>query len=383
MEDNVYKIDLEGREIILIATAHVSKESVALVKRVIEAERPDSVCVELDEGRFHAIQNPKVWEATDIIEVIKKKKVFFMLANLALSSYQKRIAAKLNITPGQEMLQGIASAEEVGATLVLADRNIQTTLFRIWRKLYFGEKIKLFFSLFMSEEEDEITEADLQSLLEEDMLAAAIKDIRTQFPKIGEILISERDQYLAMKIKEAPGNKVVAILGGAHVPGIKEELFKSQDQEALNFIPPPSKVFKVLEWAIPVLVGAIIIYGFMISMQTGFAQVGAWILWTGSLAAIFTAISLGHPLSILTSFVMAPMTTLNPVLACGWFTGIVEASVRKPTVQDVHQIQEDITSVKGFFKNRFLRVLLIVTMANIGSSLGTIVAGMEIIKKLF
>lgn len=383
-QDNVYRIDYNGKEIILIATAHVSKESALLVQSVIEAERPDSVCIELDEGRYQTIQNPKAWESTDITQVIKSKKVIFLLANLALSSYQKRIAQKLNITVGQEMIQGMESAKEVGAQIVLADRSIQITFLRIWRLLSFWEKMKLLFSFIMSEDGDqEITEADLQAMLEEDMLSSVLKDMRAQFPKIGEILISERDQYLAAKIKEAPGNKVVAILGGAHVPGVKEEMDKTQDLEKITFVPEVSKVTKALGWLIPILVVALIGYGFMMNIQTGLAQLGAWVLWTGVLAAAFTAISFGHPLSILTSFVVAPISTLNPILAVGWFTGIVEAGLRKPTVLDVQAVPNDIATVKGFFKNRFLRILLIVIMANLGASIGTFVAGMEIIKQLF
>ena len=384
MQDNVFRIDYYGKEIILIATAHVSKESAALVKSVIDIEKPDSVCIELDEARYQTIQNSDSWERMDIIKVIKSKKVIFLLANLALSSYQKRIAAKLDIMPGQEMLQGITSAKEIGANLVMADRSIQTTFMRIWRKLSLMEKGKLFFGFFMGSDMDaDITEVELQSMLKEDMLTSVIKDMHAQFPIIGDILLSERDQYLASKIKEAPGEKVVAILGAAHVPGVKEEIFKTQDRSLLDEIPPANKMFKIIEWLIPAIVVALIIYGFMMSVQTGLAQLGAWVIWTGSLAAVFTAISFGHPLSIITSFVVAPISTLNPVLACGWFTGIVEAIIRKPTVQDVHKIPQDITSVKGFFRNRFLRVLLIVVMANLGSSLGTFIAGMEIIKHLF
>jgi pheromone shutdown-related protein TraB len=384
MQDNVFRIDYYGKEIILIATAHVSKESAALVQSVIDIEKPDSVCIELDEARYQTIQNSDSWERMDIINVIKSKKIIFLLANLALSSYQKRIAAKLDIMPGQEMLQGITSAKEIGANLVMADRSIQTTFMRIWRKLSLMEKGKLFFSFFMGSDMDtDITEVELQSMLKEDMLTSVIKDMHAQFPKIGDILLSERDQYLASKIKEAPGEKVVAILGAAHVPGVREEIFKTQDRSLLDEVPPANKMFKIIEWLIPAIVVALIIYGFMMSVQTGLAQLGAWVIWTGSLAAVFTAISFGHPLSIITSFVVAPISTLNPLLACGWFTGIVEAILRKPTVHDVHKIPEDISSVKGFFRNRFLRVLLIVVMANLGSSLGTFIAGMEIIKHLF
>jgi pheromone shutdown-related protein TraB len=382
-DTNITRLDYHGKEIILIATAHVSKESVLLVKQVIEDEKPDSVCIELDEGRYQNIQNPKAWENTDIVKVIKSNRVGFLLVNLALGSYQKKIAKQLGTAVGGEMIQGIESAKQIEANLVLADRDIQTTFLRIWRKLGLWEKAKLIVSLIFSFDDDKkVSEQDLKELMQSDMLESVMSGIKKQFPKIGEILISERDQFLASKIKNAPGPKVVAVLGGAHVPGIKEEIFKEQDIEAISFVPPKSKVSKIAGWIIPISVLAIIAYAFAVNIQTGLQQLSIWVLWTGILAAGFTALSLGHPLSILTSFIAAPFTTIHPLLACGWFTGIVEASLKKPTVQDVHNIPTDIFSFKGFFRNRFLKILLIVVMANIGASIGTFIAGTNLIKNL-
>lgn len=383
-DKNITRLDYHGKEIILIATAHVSKESVLLVKQVIEDEKPDSVCIELDEGRYQNIQNPKAWENTDIVKVIKSNRVGFLLVNLALSSYQKKIAKQLGTTVGGEMIQGIESAKMVEASLVLADRDIQTTFLRIWRKLNLWEKAKLIVSLIFSFDDDkEVSEQDLKELMQSDMLESVMSGMKKHFPKIGEILISERDQFLASKIKNAPGSKVVAVLGGAHVPGIKEEIFKEQDMEAISLVPAKSKFSKITGWIIPISILAIIAYAFAINIQTGLHQLSVWVLWTGILAAGFTALSLAHPLSILISFIAAPFTTIHPLLACGWFTGIVEASLKKPTVQDVHNISTDIFSFKGFFRNRFLKILLVVMMANIGASIGTFVAGTNLIKNLF
>ena len=384
MSENITTIDYQNKKIILIATAHVSRESVELVRQVIEEERPDSVCVELDEDRYSSIQNPKAWENTDIIKVIKSKRVGFLLANLALSAYQKRIAKQLGTAVGGEMIQGIESAKQIGATLVLADRKIQTTFLRIWRKLSLWEKGKLIFSIFFSLDEDEkVSDQDLQELLKTDILESALSEVRTQFPKIGEILISERDQYLASKIKEAPGEKVVAVLGGAHVPGVQKEIYRSQDLDSISTIPPKSHASKIAGWIIPAAVLALLVDAFLINIQTGLEQLSAWVLWTGILAALFTALSLAHPLSIITSLIAAPFTTINPVLACGWFTGLVEATIKKPTVEDIQRIPEDIFSFKGFFKNRFLRIILVVFMANVGASIGTFIAGADMIRSLF
>lgn len=381
---NVTKLNYEGKEIFLVATAHVSKESVQLVKEVIDREQPDSICIELDEARYENIKNPKAWENTDIIQVIKSKKVGFLLANLALSSYQKNIAKKLNTIVGQEMLQGIDSAKEIGSELVLADRDIQTTFLRIWRKSSIWNKCKLIVSLFFSLDDDnEVTTDDLKELMEKDKLDSALTQIKEQFPQIGEILISERDQHLAYKIKNAPGKKIVAVLGAAHVSGVKDEIFQTQNMNEITKVPPASSVAKIINWTICISLVGLILYGFTTSLQTGFQQISTWVLWTGSLAAIFTALALGHPLSILTAFISAPLTTLHPLLACGWFVGLAEATLRKPTVRDVSNVSDDIFSFKGFFQNRFLRTLLIVMMANVGSSIGTITAGMDIVKTLF
>jgi len=285
---------------------------------------------------------------------------------------------------GQEMLQGIKSAKETGAELVLADRNIQITFLRIWRKLSLWEKTKLFFSLLFSfGEEIELSSEDVKDLLKDETLESVVFEMRKKFPVIGEVLISERDQYLANKIKEAPGKKVVAILGGAHVPGVKEEIFKRQDIDRITEVPRGSPVFKIIGWAIPAIIIGLFIYGFAINIQTGLQQLSVWVLWNSALAALFTALVLGHPLSILTALVTAPFTSMNPFLACGWLAGLVEATIRKPTVQDINNISQDIFSFKRFFRNRFLKALAVVIMANIGSSIGTFVAGTNIIKNLF
>ncbi len=285
---------------------------------------------------------------------------------------------------GQEMLQGIKSAKETGAELVLADRNIQITFLRIWRKLGLWEKTKLFFSLLFSfGEEIELSSEDVKDLLKDETLESVVFEMRKKFPVIGEVLISERDQYLANKIKEAPGKKVVAILGGAHVPGVKEEILKIQDIARITEVPRGSSVYKIIGWAIPAIIIGLFIYGFAINIQTGLQQLSVWVLWNSALAALFTALVLGHPLSILTALVVAPFTSMNPFLACGWFAGLVEATIRKPTVQDINNISQDIFSFKRFFRNRFLKALAVVIMANIGSSIGTFVAGTNIIKNLF
>ncbi|KHE68439.1 TraB domain-containing protein, partial [Halobacillus sp. BBL2006] len=228
MEENITRIQLGEKELILIGTAHVSKQSAEQVKQVIEDEQPDSVCVELDEQRYQSIKDGDRWKNTDIFEVIKQKKASLLLMNLAISSFQKRMAKQFGIQPGQEMIQGIESAEQTGAKLVLADRNIQTTFARIWGNIGFTGKSKLLLSIVYSIFSNEsISEEELEKMKSQDMLDGMLKDLTENFPTLKKPLIDERDQYLAQKIKTAPGNKVVAVLGAAHVPGIKEAVHKN------------------------------------------------------------------------------------------------------------------------------------------------------------
>lgn len=382
MKDQLIRIDYQGKEIILIPTAHVSQESVNLVRETIKEENPDSICIELDDQRYKNLKNPEAWKNTNIIDIIKEKKVTLLIANLILSSYQKNIAKKLKTKPGQEMMEGIKASEEMGINLVLADRSIQTTFMRIWRKMGFFEKIKLFFSLMSIDDDEDVSEEDLQRLIERDNLELAIEDMGKDYPQIATTLLHERDKFLAYNIKNAPGKKVVAILGAAHTPGVEEEVFKGQDIEELNKIPPKSLIGKLLPWIIPALIVILIVLGFKQSMNTGLSQIKSWFIFNSVLAAVFTALCLPHPLSVLTAFVAAPFTSINPVLACGWFAGLVEASLKKPTVEDVNNIPDDIFNLKSWIHNKFLKALLVVILANLGSSIGTIIAGSKIIQSI-
>lgn len=379
--ENITRISLDGKEFILIGTAHVSKHSAELVKEVIEAEKPDSVCVELDEQRYKTITEGSKWQDTDIFKIIKEKKATLLLVNLVLSSFQKRIAKQFGINAGQEMIQGIESAKELGANLVLADRNIQITFSRIWNSVGFWGKLKLLSEILLSIfAGDDITEEELEKLKSQDMLNSILNDFSESFPKLKIPLVDERDQYLSQKIREAPGPKVVAVLGAAHIPGIKEEIYKEHDLGLLTKLPPESKITKIIGWSIPVLIIALILYTFIANPSVGAQQTLSWVLWTGSFAAIGTALAFGHPLSILTAFVVAPITTLHPLIAAGWFAGLTQAYIKRPSVRDFENLTEDIYSLKGFWNNKVTRILLIVTMANLGGTVGTFVGGADVIR---
>lgn len=383
-EENITRLTVDDKEIILIGTAHVSRKSAELVEKVIREEQPDSVCVELDQKRFESIQDQNKWRNMDIFKVIREKKTTLLLMNLAISSFQNRLAKQFGVKPGQEMIQGIESAKEVGAELVLADRDIQITFSRIWRGIGLKGKASLLSSIIYSIfSREEITEEELEKMKSQDMLNSMLQEMTEHFPRLKKPLIDERDQYLAEKIRNAPGQKIVAVLGAAHVPGIMKEIYRKHNLTQLTARPPRPKAPKTLLWLIPVIIIGLIAYTFYNNPAAGWQQTLSWILWNGSLAALGTIVALGHPLAVITAFIAAPITSLNPLLAAGWFAGFVQAYVKRPNVADFESLSEDVFTAKGFWRNKVTRVFLVVLLANIGSSLGTFIGGADVIRLFF
>ena len=381
---NLTHLKFKEKEIILVGTAHVSKESARLVKSVIEEEKPDTVCVELCQSRFQAIQQKDRWQDTDIIKVIREKKSFLLLSNLLLASFQKRIAKQFDVKPGEEMITAINTAESIGAQIHLADRDIRTTLSRTWRVMGFWSKIKLIFQLTLSLGQlDEITEEDIEKMKQQDVLETLLVEVGKSLPALKSILIDERDQYLAEKIRTAPGNKIVAVVGAGHIPGIQKYWDSDIDTRALEQLPPKGKSIGILKWLIPAAIVVLFIAGFFYGgKEAGTDMIVWWILANGILAGVGAIIALAHPATIISSIVAAPLTSLNPMIAAGWVSGLVEAFSRKPKVKDLERLPEDILSVRGFWKNNVTRILLVVVFTNLGSSLGTFIAFPVIVKVL-
>jgi pheromone shutdown-related protein TraB len=354
-----HSLNFEGKEFILVGTAHVSKESVRLVQTVVEAEKPDTVCVELCQSRYQALQQKDRWQDTDIVKVVKEKKAFLLLSNLLLASFQKRIAKQFDIKPGEEMIAAIKTAEAVGAQIHLADRDIRTTLSRTWRIMGFWSKMKLMFHLMMSLGQlDEIKEEDIEKMKQQDVLETLLSEVGKSLPALKTILIDERDQYLVEKIRTAPGNKVVAIVGAGHIPGIKKYWQAEIDTRALEQLPPKSKTVNILKWLIPAVIVGLFGAGFFYGgAKAGTDMIAYWILANGLLAGVGAIIALAHPATILSSILAAPLTSLNPMIAAGWVSGLVEAFSRKPKVKDLESLPDDILSVRGFWKNNVTRIL--------------------------
>ena len=383
---DIHILDRDGKQIILIGTAHVSRHSAQLVSDTIASEQPDTVCVELCNNRLATIRDKDRWQNMDIVKIIKEKKALMLFMNLLLAAFQKKIADKFGIKPGQEMINAIAAAEKTGAAIIPADREIQITLSRVWRGMGFWEKTKLIFSMVLSfGQSDEIEETDIEKMKHQDILQSLLSEIKEDHPIIGEVLINERDQFLAQSIRNAPGDKIVAVVGAAHVPGILEYIEQDTpiDLDALKTLPPPGNLGKVLKWLIPGLIVMLFIAGFLMEGKgAGTDMIWIWVLANGIFAGIGAIMALAHPYTIFSSIIAAPLTSLNPMIAAGWVAGLIEAFARKPKVRDLEAIPKDITTVKGFWKNNVTRILLVVVFTNLGSSIGTMTALPLMIKLL-
>lgn len=385
--EDVQIINLHGREIILVGTAHVSQESVDLVQQVIANEKPDCVCVELDDKRYQALSGRKRWESLDLKEIIKRKQLSTLLVNLILSSYQKKLGMQLGVMPGAELLQATREAEKYSIPISLCDRDVRVTLRRAWHATSFLKKGYLLATLLASLfDRTEITEEKLAELKKKDMLTELMAEMGAAMPELKKVLIDERDIYLAEKIKMSAGNKLVAVVGAGHVDGIQKRI--GQDHSGLlaeiSTFPPVSSGAKALGWAIPLLIiGALISIG----IQKGTGAAGAnllyWILANGIPSAIGALLAWGHPLTIASAFAAAPITSLTPVIGAGYVTAFVQVLVRPPVVREFETVVEDMSSVAGWWRNKLLRVFLAFLLPGFGSLIGTWIGGVEIISNLF
>lgn len=371
--ENVDIIELDGRTIYIVGTAHVSKSSADLAEEVIRAVNPDSVAVELCESRYHSLRDPDRWKNTDIFAVVKEGKAYVLMAQLALAAFQRKLGAHLEVKPGAEMMRAIEVSDEIGAETVHADREVKTTLKRTWASLSLWSMGKVLVAmiggLFTSErmEEDEI-----ERLKSSDALEELMRDFSEALPDVQRALIAERDQFLAAKIRESPGETVVGVVGAGHVPGIKEWIHKEIDIEELSTLPPPKLSRRLIAWAIPLFVLSLICYGFYSSgADKSVEMITSWVWINALFGGLGALVALAHPFTILVAVIVSPFTSLNPFIAAGWVAGLVEAWIRKPKVSDLQTIADDITSVGGIWRNRVSRILLVICLTNLFGTIGT------------
>ncbi len=375
------------REFIVIGTAHISKQSSDLVQEVIEKEIPDCVCIELDSLRYKSISEKNKWESLDIKQVIKEKQLTTLFINIILASYQKKLGEKLGVMPGTEMLNAINTAKNLGLKIALCDREIRITLRRAWNSMSFWQKFKLLSSGFAGIfDKIELTEDKLNELKEKDALSEMMQELGKSLPVLKKVLIDERDIYLSKKIREAPGNKIVAVVGAGHVKGISEELVNKKDVDLKEFeiIPPSSPAVKIIGWSIPaIIIASIILIGYNKGLTAAQDNILYWILANGIPCSIGAIFAVAHPITIIVSFFAAPITSLSPLIGAGYVAAFVQAYYQPPLVKEFQTVADDIRKLSRWWKNRLLKVLLVFILTGLGSMIGTYIGAYEIISNLF
>ncbi|MBX7143910.1 MAG: TraB/GumN family protein [Oligoflexia bacterium] len=377
---NVDLVKLPGKDIYVVGTAHISQASADLAADVIREVRPDCVAIELCDSRFQSLKDPDRWKKTDLVSIIRGGKAYVLMAQLMLSGFQRKLGKKLNIKPGAEMMLAASIAGELNVPVVLADRDIRTTLKRTWSGLGFIGLIKLcgamVSGLFSKEE---ISADEIERLKSADALNELMREFSAKLPSVRRTLIDERDQYLTQKIQTAPGSKIVAVVGAGHVPGMKAAFGTQIDLAPLELIPPKKLSSQIFGWLLPIAVIAMLIYGcFAADTSTSADMIGMWFWINGLFAALGSALSLGHPLTILSVFFAAPFTALHPFIASGWVAGLVEAMLRKPLVSDLETIADDVSTLRGLWHNRVSRILLVVGLTNLFGTVGAIIGASSI-----
>jgi pheromone shutdown-related protein TraB len=368
--------------IILIGTAHISKDSVKEVREAIEKYKPDVVAVELCKRRHETITNKDKWESTPVTKLLKSNNAYLMLAQTFLSSIQRRLGKEYGVEPGSEMIAAMQEAKKHGLEVALVDRDISITLKRAWRRMGLREKFRLtweFLKAMLGYGEEELEDLDLEKLMDQDVISALMNEFGEIAPSATDVLIHERDKYIAKKIlEESKKGKIIAVVGAGHIKGIKKHLEKKKldvNLKDLEYVPKKRiSILKTIGYTIPVLFALLIIYAFYFKgIDLALEMFIYWFIINGICSAVGTAIARGHPLSIATAFVAAPITSLNPAIAAGWVAGYVEAKLRTPVIKDFKDLSK-LETLKEFLNNRVIRLLMVVALANVGSMIGTIVA---------
>lgn len=385
--NDVSIVKKDEKTFIIVGTAHISKKSTELVREVIEKEQPDVVCVELDEQRFKALSEKKKWESLDIKEVIKRKQLSTLIINLLLASYQKKLGEKLGVLPGTELLEATTVAKDNNIPVVLSDRDVRITLRRAWNSMSFWQKMKLFSSgLAGIFEKEDITEEKLSELKDKDVLSELMEELGKEMPVLKKVLIDERDSFLSTKMLTTEGKKIVSIVGAGHMKGIVNaiEQNKKVDLAEIEVIPPISPWVKIIGWGVPILIiASLIIIGFVKGYDAAQENAIYWVLANGIPSALGSLIAFGHPITVIASFLAAPITSLTPVIGAGYVAAFVQAYFKPPIVKEVQAITDDIAKFKMWWKNKFLRILLVFILAGLGSALGTYVGAYEILTNIY
>ena len=386
---NRYTVTVDGSEVLLIGTAHVSRESVEEVREAILEERPEVVAVELCEPRYKVLIDKRGWEETPLTKLLKGEQPYFFLGQSFLAMVQRSLGEQLGVEPGAEMLEAIKAAKEVGAKVALVDRKIAVTLRRAWGKMSLREKFRIFKELlygFLGVTEEE--EIDIESLKRQDVVTEMMEELGELAPKAKEVLVDERDAYIAARIKElvAQGHKkILAVVGAGHISGLVANLSSDEAVDLAELESIPKNIFslKLAGYLIPLAFLAIFVWTIYAQGWGKFLDIVYKLFWIGGgLSAVGALVALAHPFAIGAAFLAAPFGILNPLIATGWISGYVQILVNPPQVKDFQGLRE-IRSVRTFWTNRLTKVLLVAAFTNIGATAGAvIVIGMVLGKVL-
>jgi pheromone shutdown-related protein TraB len=388
-------IERDGVRFTLVGTAHVSRASAEAVRELAGRPEFDAIAVELCPARYDALKAERKWTDLDLYRIVREGKAGLVMANLALSAYQRRIAEQFGIEPGAEMRAAVKAAAERNVPLQLVDRDLALTLKRSYASVPWYKRFYLMSGLLAGMvSSDEIDEESIEKLKEGDILESTFTEFASTSPELYEALIAERDRFMAARLRQeitaqqgSNIRNVLVVIGAGHMAGLAEQLEKdlSDPQSVrteLEQVPPRAWWPRFIPWVIMVLVLAGFAMGFSRSPELGWSLVLIWVLINGGLAALGALVARAHPLTILSAVIAAPITSLNPTIAAGMVSGLVESWLRKPKIADLERLHLDITTVKGWFNNRATRILLVFFFTNLGSAIGTWVAGFKIFEVL-
>jgi pheromone shutdown-related protein TraB len=380
----VTRWEQDGRDVTIIGTAHVSQASVEEVRRVIAQVAPDTVCVELDKNRRDALLDQNRYSRLNLVQKIRERQIPFLLASLVLAAYQKRIGQRLGVTPGAELLAAIRACDDIGAKLVLADRDIQTTLKRTWANISVANKLRLLFSLVAAPlAAADLSQDQIEQLKNRDTISEMLAEVSRMVPGLKEPLIDERDQYLASSVTTAPGKKIVVVVGAGHVAGVLENLGKPVDRSRLEQLPRSSAAKRYRRWLMPAIVLACLIAGWRLhGIETLVHQLTVWAFSTGIGCALLTATAGAHPLTVVGASLAAPFLTLYPQLGVASVAGLIQTSVRRPTTEHCATILESVATLRGWYRNPATRVLLVYLLSALGAALGALIGTVWVIALL-
>ena len=390
-EQPIEIITLGDCQITLLGTAHVSKASEDAVESMLSSKHYDAVAIELCPGRYNALINPDSLAQLDLFKVIKSGKAAMVTASLALGSFQQKMADELGIEPGAEMKMAAELGKQTNIPVLLIDREVGTTLKRVYRNVPWWKRLELFSGLLASVMfSEKVDEKDIEKLKQGDVLNATFSQFAETSKEIYAPLVNERDQYMARRLyDEALSGKhqqLLGIVGAGHLKGIKQyldnQLKDTKSLAELDTIPPANRWPKLIPWIIVALILIGFGIGFKRAPELGWQLVIEWITINGGLCAIGALLARAHPITIMTAFLAAPFTSLNPAVGAGMVTAAVEAWVRKPRVGDFSSLRKDTAKLSGWWKNRVSRTLLVFFLSTLGSAAGTYIAGFRIIEQL-